>query len=524
VRKYLGLSLLVASATALPLVATSCRAPTAITLELTTDVPCSTFPASGAEILVGSAQPALEAPAAVATICRDKGDLGTLVLVPSGDRRARVVIETRLPLGGGACVEGKGCIVARRAISYAPSVPLRLPIRLRTSCANVACDSTSTCIDGACRSFEVALDRCTNGVCDEDAVGPGPADAGPAPDAGCSGAAVRCNGMCVDVSTDKAHCGGCGVDCTLGECTAGLCRLVPAANLTTNPSDTGCIAVEQLSGRVYWTSNRGGGGAVLTVPRAGGVPTASNPAQLLRTDGIAAGAGKVRVGGTLQTMPMPTSQIHEVTPGQPFALIRNRGTQAIPSVAIAAPFMCWMEDGSNPAVACEDLSGMLMPTATSIATGAATGGQVATSSTRWAAIVPPSAVIACGTPGMFGAMVGSMQATLAITAGAPSSPSSFYVAASTQVVSVDCGAGGPTFPELWAAPGAFAVAFDAATNRVHWLQRAGSNVQHVAHDLGGGFTMSAPVPLPVPTGGACLAVDTQALYFLSDGVPYKIAK
>src|SRR4051812_7437188 len=68
------------------LLAASCRAPTEVTLQITTDVPCTESPT--AAVAVGDTPERTEtrSPSAVTTACNSEtGRIGALVLVPSGN-------------------------------------------------------------------------------------------------------------------------------------------------------------------------------------------------------------------------------------------------------------------------------------------------------------------------------------------------------------------------------------------------------------------------------------------------------
>jgi hypothetical protein len=160
--------------------ACSCRAPTEITLAISTDEACPragdlAITVGSPEGIEGSAPGAVTAPS-----CDASGDLGTIVLVPSGENDARVAIEVSL----GDCAAG-ACIVARRALRYLPHTPLRVLIALRQRCAGVSCPRGETCVSGDCVDAEIAdPGKCaTSDGCGEDSlVGSGPglaADAGP---------------------------------------------------------------------------------------------------------------------------------------------------------------------------------------------------------------------------------------------------------------------------------------------------------------------------------------------------------
>jgi hypothetical protein len=83
--------------------------------------------------------------------------VGSIVLVPSGDKGARVAIEVALHLSNDAECGAKGekCIVARRVLRYARHTRLVLPIALREVCAGVPCPIEQTCSQGVCVSADL---------------------------------------------------------------------------------------------------------------------------------------------------------------------------------------------------------------------------------------------------------------------------------------------------------------------------------------------------------------------------------
>jgi hypothetical protein len=195
VRPFLRRLLVPLAAVALALalsLALSCRTPTSIAVEVTIDFACkdlhrTTVTAGGA---LGS-DFETRAPTTNSNECVD-GYVGRVVIVPSGGNDDDVAIKV---VGGfGRDVEtcnvpnpGKGCIVARRALRYAPHTALTVPIVLRQSCDGIACGSTETCRNGACVSAALDPATCTgSGGCDESALGPG--SSGPGADAGASDA------------------------------------------------------------------------------------------------------------------------------------------------------------------------------------------------------------------------------------------------------------------------------------------------------------------------------------------------
>lgn len=168
----------------------SCRSPTQISIEVSTNVPCGSW--QGAAVAVGQLGTELETkPAATtSTYCDSNGYLGTVVAVPSGADNASVgfrivgaVTETLE-----ACTEdasGSGCIVARRALNFIPHDSLAVSVPLLSSCEGIVCDPESTCVQGTCKSATIAdPSACASSACGESALGSGTNDGGTASDAG----------------------------------------------------------------------------------------------------------------------------------------------------------------------------------------------------------------------------------------------------------------------------------------------------------------------------------------------------
>ena len=144
-----------------------CRAPTQVTLELRTDLPCASF--RGAEIRVGSPGDAeTREPVTETTTCNADGTLGSLVVVPSGANDAEVAVVvvaganvdpalgcTAPAYAPADAAPGEGCIVARRRVHFIAHEPLRLPIDLRSVCVGVLCGPDATCVNGHC--FQAAV-------------------------------------------------------------------------------------------------------------------------------------------------------------------------------------------------------------------------------------------------------------------------------------------------------------------------------------------------------------------------------
>ncbi|MDC0743327.1 hypothetical protein [Polyangium mundeleinium] len=145
-----ALSVLVAAAFA------GCLEPTQITLEIVTDLDCSRID-STAIVVSNEAQAAdtIRDPGAVASECNG-GRIGALVLLPKSAKNESIAIKvvTGVGLTAEDCLNdpaqmpapGRGCIVARRRLSFIPSTPLELPVRMRGDCIGEVCDPESTCV------------------------------------------------------------------------------------------------------------------------------------------------------------------------------------------------------------------------------------------------------------------------------------------------------------------------------------------------------------------------------------------
>jgi hypothetical protein len=65
-----------------------------------------------------------------------------------------------------------GCIVARRSVRYVSHQRLELPIALDTSCIDVPCGATTTCVNGNC--VPAMIDQCGPNGCMPDGGPPQP--------------------------------------------------------------------------------------------------------------------------------------------------------------------------------------------------------------------------------------------------------------------------------------------------------------------------------------------------------------
>ncbi len=157
-----------------------CRAPTQITVEVRTDVPCADL--SRTKIRIGTLD---SGNAIVDTTFCTAGRVGSLVVVPSGSRDAEVAIAVVMELKDTAphdCrLDGPSdlhCIVARRALTFVEHTELDLPVDLRLDCRGVVCDTTHTCVHGNCVDARISDAKvCHGNGCDDANLGGG-SDAG----------------------------------------------------------------------------------------------------------------------------------------------------------------------------------------------------------------------------------------------------------------------------------------------------------------------------------------------------------
>lgn len=153
-----------------------CQAPTQITLDLSTDAPCSEdgarAPFNSAAIFALDAasvqgKAALDAPNAITGRCvadLPVNEIGTLALVPSGSDDESFGLRIHVGVGeqsGESCAAldcgDDQCIDIRRRVSFVPQQSLRLPVVASQNCLGVCCPNPDeTCVDGACVGLDVA--------------------------------------------------------------------------------------------------------------------------------------------------------------------------------------------------------------------------------------------------------------------------------------------------------------------------------------------------------------------------------
>lgn len=144
----------------------SCKDATAMSLDISTDVPCSS--AVQVSVTAGAGANVEGVPPSVVTAKCEAGHIGTLTLVPNVEKNARITLRVVLAPNGNveACnARNKyaGCIVGRRTLSYVSAKALRVPVSLLALCKDVPCTATSTCArTGLCVAAECSVrgDEC----------------------------------------------------------------------------------------------------------------------------------------------------------------------------------------------------------------------------------------------------------------------------------------------------------------------------------------------------------------------------
>lgn len=171
--KTIGLALAVLTGTTV--LASACREPTQVTLDITYGGPCNDI--RGVGLIVATdpfvAESRIDTNVFTTSVgkemCTDGAParIGTLVVTPNDDTgRSSIIV---LASFGNQRVEDCkakdgyfGCIVARRAFAFVDHTKLTLRISLDPECRNVPCDAVSTCRKGSCVSADV---DCSSGTC-----------------------------------------------------------------------------------------------------------------------------------------------------------------------------------------------------------------------------------------------------------------------------------------------------------------------------------------------------------------------
>lgn len=207
-----------------------CRAPTSITLTVTSELACSEL--HGVAIAVGGET---SSPVTTTTQCtpdaRGGSRIGTLVIVPGGSNEVsvRVVAGVDRPVEECANNAHAGCIVARRVMRFSPHEELSMAIELRRDCKGVACDASTTCVAKVCRPSNAPDDAEIDASVDAPVVDSGTPD-GPPSDGGCSPEQKNCDGKCVAIADPAYGCSSasCSPCAASGDssftCDSGACK------------------------------------------------------------------------------------------------------------------------------------------------------------------------------------------------------------------------------------------------------------------------------------------------------------
>jgi hypothetical protein len=163
--KTLSQVTLAALCIALGATALGCLEPTEAILDISTNGACSAVNATG--ISAGKDGSVEHAPYDTTTTqCQGEGDIGSIVLLPDGDKKGPLAFRVVTSLGSTpveSCKApdyGPGCIVARRSMRFVPNHPFHVPLTMTLACAGVICPDAQTCVEGTCVSSDIDPDDC----------------------------------------------------------------------------------------------------------------------------------------------------------------------------------------------------------------------------------------------------------------------------------------------------------------------------------------------------------------------------
>jgi hypothetical protein len=145
----------------------ACRAPTEMTIRVTTTVSCKTLKGVGiaAAPTSADAEHRVETKfyAAETMQCDSDSVVGTLVLTP-GATSFSVIVVAGVDSDVTSCAPPlyKGCIVARRRLAFVDHKSLDVPIALTRDCLDVPCNTDTSCVHGDCKSVETT---CNDASC-----------------------------------------------------------------------------------------------------------------------------------------------------------------------------------------------------------------------------------------------------------------------------------------------------------------------------------------------------------------------
>lgn len=496
----------------------SCREPTAIVLEVSTDVDCATVAKQKVLIKIGS-RAAIEngsAQVTEATTCDASGNVGTLTVVPSGDDSTPVVIALTLGTAGPStsCTPGTAsCIFSSRSLSYVTHTSLHLPIKLSKSCIGVVCGTSETCVAGRCVSDGVQ--SCPNDVCDEGSLGPpdaGVLDASIAdasldgtiqPDApfdapAADAALTNCNGIFVDLTTSLPNCGACGFDCTGGACKSGVCQLA-----TSGTGDlAGEIAVD--ANRVGWTA---GTGAVRSVPKKGSaVPASAFTPNGGTVYGIAYGdtVAAFRFGFNFQG----AVSVYNWPATAPVVLFGG-GTGECREMIDDAGNVVWFDATATS---------LRRNGSETLATGLVPGSHIAQTKSYY--LVSTGSVVA-SVPKANGGSTNKLTPNCTYVAGDPNAETAFVTCPSLNQIKKAANVPVDNFLSLVNTLSPTRIHFDSGKKRLIWVSNDSAILESDAN--GGSQTVDLAQSQGLTKLGD-LAADDKAVYFLVNGMPWKVAR
>jgi hypothetical protein len=155
-RKHAAAAGLSALAAVAVIAIVSCLGATQVELHVTTNLPCTDRSQwKGVAVYVGSPNDVeTKAPTLTTTTCGANGQIGSLVIVPTGSESDEIGIRvvagvTRDPEEC-AANQYAGCVVARRSLHYSPHKSLDAYVALTDDCVSIPCDPSHTCIGSTC--------------------------------------------------------------------------------------------------------------------------------------------------------------------------------------------------------------------------------------------------------------------------------------------------------------------------------------------------------------------------------------
>jgi len=146
------------------IITSACYAPTEVTIVLSTDLGCVPTPRTA--VFKGKPERLDLTPETETASCKDvagsDSEIGSLVIVPSGDVNGRAAVKAmltqRTDKSPASCEQDPAdCIIATRSFSFVAHESRRVPIRLLKECLGVKCPAGKTCVGpNTCASTDVS--------------------------------------------------------------------------------------------------------------------------------------------------------------------------------------------------------------------------------------------------------------------------------------------------------------------------------------------------------------------------------